>query len=72
MSPIEFDPNLGLWSPGIFWFVIVNAILCGCFTVVVIVGGLFDLRYLFHALRTEEVDEADDGRVVDRDAEHGH
>jgi hypothetical protein len=72
MPPIEFDPNLGLWSPAIFWFTIVNAILCGCFTVVVVIGGLFDLRYLFHALQTEKVDESDDGRVVDRAQGNGH
>ena len=29
------------------------------------VGGFVDLKYLVKALRTAEVDETDDGRVVD-------
>lgn len=61
---IEFDPTLGFWSPFVYWFVTVNAILCGVFTLVVIVGGVYDLRFLFAALNEAEVDETDDGRVV--------
>jgi len=64
---MQFDPSLGFWSPFVFWFVAVNAVLCGLFTVVVIVGGVFDLRFLFSALNEEEIDETDDGRVVSRD-----
>jgi len=37
---------------------------------VVIVGGLFDLRFLFKALKEEVVDETDDGRVIS-DAQRG-
>jgi hypothetical protein len=59
---ITFDPALGFWSPFIYWFVVINALACGLFMIVVIVGGLFDLRYLFKAL-SEEVDSSDDGRV---------
>ena len=33
------------------------------FTLVVIVFGFFDLKFLFKALREELVDETDDGRV---------
>ena len=58
------DPSLDFWSPFIYWYVAVNAILCALFTLVVIVGGVFDLRFLFNALSDEAVDEADDGRVV--------
>ena len=61
---IQFDPDLGIWSPFVYWFVAVSAILCGVFTLVVIVGGAFDLRFLFNALNEEVCDEADDGRVV--------
>ncbi len=61
---IQFDPELGFWSPFVYWFVTVSAILCVLFTLVVIVGGVFDLRFLFNALSEEDVDETDDGRVV--------
>lgn len=61
---IQFDPSLGTWSPFVYWFVVVNAILCGVFTLVVIVGGAFDLRFLFKALNKDVDDETDDGRVV--------
>jgi hypothetical protein len=61
---IQFDSSLGSWSPFVYWFVVVNTILCGVFTLVVIVGGAFDLRFLFNALNEDVGDEADDGRVV--------
>jgi len=57
------DPSLEFWSPVIFWYVAIAAILCGVFTLVVIVGGIFDLRFLFKALNEEVTDETDDGRV---------
>jgi len=66
---IEFDPEMGIWSPLVYWYVAVNAILCAAFSVVVVVGGIFDLRYLFRALREEIVDETDDGRVIHRDSD---
>lgn len=61
---IQFDPALGFWSPFVYWFVAINAILCGLFTIVVIVGGVFDLRFLFKALNEQDGDETDDGRVI--------
>ena len=61
---IQFDPALGFWSPFVYWFVAINAILCGLFTMVVIVGGVFDLRFLFKALNEQDSDETDDGRVI--------
>ncbi|MFV0416435.1 MAG: hypothetical protein ACK5NG_08735 [Chthoniobacterales bacterium] len=60
---IEFSPEIGFWSPAIFWYCVVTTILCALFTVVVIIGGLFDLKFLWHALKEEVVDESDDGRV---------
>lgn len=57
------DPSLEFWSPVIFWYVAIAAMLCGVFTLVVIVGGIFDLRFLFKALNEEITDETDDGRV---------
>ena len=60
------SPSLGFWSPLIFWFVAINAVLTGLFTLVVIVGGVFDLHFLFKALNEESVDETDDGRVIAR------
>ena len=61
---IEFDPQLGFWNKFVFWYVAINAVACALFTVVVIIGGLSDLRFLFRALKHESLDEADDGRVT--------
>ena len=60
---IEFSDKIGFWSPLIFWFVGINIFACLAFTIVVIWGGCFDLSFLFRALRDDEVDETDDGRV---------
>jgi len=60
---IEFDPSLGFWSVFTYWFVVVNAILCAGFIVVVTIGGFFDLRFLFRALNEQTEDVHDDGRV---------
>ncbi len=60
---MHFAPELGFWSPAIFWFCLVNAVLSMAFTVVVIVGGIADLRFLFKSLKEEAIDETDDGRV---------
>ena len=62
---IEFSEEIGFWSKFTFWYAFINAIVCACFTLVVIVGGIFDLKFLFAALKSEEVDETDDGRVVE-------
>lgn len=60
---ITFSPEIGFWSPFVFWFVLINSVVCGLFAIVVIIGGFGDLRYLFRELRNAEVDETDDGRV---------
>ena len=54
----------GFWSVFVYWFVVVNIVATVGFTVAVIVGGFFDLRYLFKALKEQPVDETDDGRVT--------
>ena len=61
---IEFSQEIGFWSKFIFWFVSVNVLVTIIFTLVIIVGGLFDLKFLFRALKEGEVDETDDGRVI--------
>jgi hypothetical protein len=54
----------GFWSIFVFWFVVISVVATIGFTVVVIIGGFSDLRYLFRALDEQQVDETDDGRVV--------
>lgn len=60
---IHFSPELGWWSPAVFWYALINVIACLIFTVVVIIGGAGDLRYLFKSMREERIDDTDDGRV---------
>jgi len=60
---MEFAPELGAWSPAIFWYCAINAFLSFGFTLVVIVGGFYDLKFLFRALKAERTDDTDDGRV---------
>ncbi len=64
MWQIEFDPKMGIWSPFVYWYVAINTLVCAVFTVVVIIGGISDLKFLFRSLREEVVDETDDGRVT--------
>ena len=61
---IEFSQEIGFWSKFIFWFVSINVVVTILFTLVIIVGGCFDLKFLFKALKEEVVDETDDGRVI--------
>lgn len=60
---MEFSPEIGFWSPFIFWFCMANATLSILFTIVVIIGGISDLKFLYRGLKEEFVDETDDGRV---------
>lgn len=55
--------SLGFWSGFVYWFAVINVVMTVAFTLVVIVGGIFDLQYLFRALREEAPDTTDDGRV---------
>jgi hypothetical protein len=46
-----------------FWFVNINIVLTMLFTVAVIIGGIFDLKFLLKALRSEVVDDKDNGSI---------
>jgi hypothetical protein len=61
---MEFSEEIGFWSVFTFWYVAINTIVTGGFLLVVIVGGFFDLKFLFKALREAQIDETDDGRVI--------
>ena len=54
------------WSVFMYWFVILNVLITAIFTIVVIIGGIADLKYLFTELKKAEIDITDDGRVVDK------
>ena len=60
---IKFAAELGWWSSVTFYIVLITVFLNIGFTLVVIAGGLFDLRFLLQAMDEEQVDETDDGRV---------
>ncbi len=66
LAMIQFSPELGWWSKAVFWYVAINIVLCLGFTVVIIIGGIGDLRFLLKSMDEEKVDETDDGRVIDR------
>lgn len=61
---IEFAPDLQPISGIIYWFLVINALASLAFTMVVIVGGIYDLKFLLSALKAEKIDESDDGRVI--------
>jgi hypothetical protein len=61
---MQFAPDIGLWSPFIFWFVVVNAFVSLAFILVVTVGGVCDVQYLLRSIGEESDDAADDGRVM--------
>lgn len=61
---IDIPHFAGFWSKFVFWFGLANIVMTLGFTVAVIIGGIFDLKYLFTALREERVDVQDDGRVI--------
>ena len=56
----ELQPISGI----LYWFVVTNALASLAFTVVVTVGGICDLKFLLSALKSEDVNDADDGRVI--------
>lgn len=60
----QFSEDIGFWSKFTFWYVFINTFVTLGFLVVVIIGGCFDLRFLFRALKEETIDERDDGRVI--------
>lgn len=60
---IQFTESIGFWSKFVFWFCAINIVVTIIFSIVVIIGGFFDLKFLFKALKEDAVDETDDGRV---------
>jgi len=48
------------------WFIYASSIAV---TVWFIIGGLYDVKYMYRQLRTMKVDESDDGRVEDSDSD---
>ncbi len=62
---IEFttDPSVRFWSQFVFYFAVVNTVATMLFTVVVVIGGIFDVRFLIRALKTESLDQDDNGQV---------
>jgi len=62
---IHFSPEIGWWSKAVFWYVFANLWLCIGFTIVVFIGGIFDLKYLLTAMDEAPTDLTDDGRVIE-------
>jgi hypothetical protein len=62
---IQFSPELGWWSIMTFWIVVISIILNLAFTLVVMVGGIRDLRWLLKSMDASTGDETDDGRVIE-------
>jgi hypothetical protein len=61
------------WANITMFYVGINVIIMLIFTIVVNIGGLLDLAYLFRELAAKEADELDDGRVIDEESkEQGH
>ena len=58
-----------LLVPITYVFVVAAIIAFVGFSIVVTIGGVFDLVYMFKELKTEVVDETDDGRVVKNEIE---
>ena len=58
---MSYEAMLGVW----FWYLLVSFCLNIVVVIWVTIGGIYDLKYLFHVLRTEVVDDTDDGRVTE-------
>lgn len=57
------------WALYTYCFVGVAAFAYVIFYIVITIGGMFDLIYLFKSLRGEVVDSVDDGRARQLDKE---
>ena len=57
------------WSDFSMYYVVVNIIIMVVFTIVSAIGGGFDLIYLLKSLHKKQVDELDDGRVIEDSSE---
>ena len=53
------------WMFITYFSFIVGILVFLVITVIVTIGGAFDLKFLFQSLKEEVLDEADDGRVRD-------
>ena len=62
---IHFSPELGWWSVVTFWIVAISIVLNLAFTLLVMVGGIRDLRWLLKSMDESTSDETDDGRVLE-------
>ena len=51
------------WAFSTYCFVGLAAIAYIVFFIVIAIGGMFDLAYLFRSLKAEVPDDADDGRA---------
>lgn len=71
MSVLNIISSMSFWSPFTFWYVAINVFVTLAFMVVIIIGGIFDLKFLFKSLQETEVDETDDGRVEEPPAHNG-
>jgi hypothetical protein len=58
---IEFttDPAVRHWSQFVFYFAVINTVATMLFTVVVIFGGIADVRYLVKSLKDRNAEEKD-------------
>ena len=55
------------WAYFTLVFVLVNLLVHIIIITAAIIGGYFDLKAMFAGMMTAEVDQADDGRVIDED-----
>ena len=52
------------WAHACYWYVGIAIGMNFIFSIVISIGGAFDLMKLFKSLKKEAPDETDDGRVV--------
>jgi hypothetical protein len=52
------------WAYASYWYVGIAVITNLLFSIVISIGGGFDLVWMFKSLKEEVVDETDDGRVI--------
>jgi hypothetical protein len=53
-----------LWANITIWYAVVNVVLMFFYTILVSFLGGIDLLYLLKELKDKEIDELDDGRVI--------
>lgn len=60
------------WSEITMYYIIVNVFVMLIFTIVVNIGGMLDLLYMFRELANKKTDEFDDGRVLDSNCQNAN